>query len=455
MTGAPPASALPPLLAVPPRPQRPLPPLQLLRTAASDTVGIFDEELFDELVVVRRYGIATLAYVSDPAGIRHVLVDRFDDYPRLPLIRRLYEPEMGTGTLATAGPVWWRHRRIAAPTLDRRALAPDAPGLAAAAEAQAEALSGQVGAPMNIEAQVSRIWMDLLNRMVTGGDPRGLPILAWLAKVPRKPKALDLMPMPAWLRDRLSPARQSPERQALRAALRGLVEERMAEGYAGPQDLLWRLARATDRETGERLPLDEVRDEASALMGAGEATIRALTWIWYLLGLHPEVEARVHAELDAVLGEAPIAPDHLRGLVYTRHVLDEVMRLYPPIPIVPRQARRRDTICGRAIPRGTIVIVAPWIVHRHRKLWSEPERFDPDRFTEARSRDRPRFAHIPFSVGPGMCSGSHFASMQMLILVAALARRYRFRLVPDVPVSPFGGISLHPRGGLWVVPDRR
>ncbi len=444
-----------PELAVPARPQRPLPPLDLLKTAISNTLGMFDEALFDELVVVRRYGPVAVAYISDPAGIRHVLVDHFDDYPRLPVIRRLYAAQIRTGSLATSGPVWWRHRRIAASALDRRAVTPEVPAYAAAAEAEAEALAGQMGAPVNIAYQMGNMSVGLLHQMAMSGDPRGVPILAWLSKVPGKPRPLDVLPMPDWLRDLISPARLSPERAALRETLTSLVAERLADGYDGPRDLLWRIAHATDRATGQRLPLDEACDEAASQLAAGDATIGALSWIWYLLALHPEVEGRLHAELDAVLGDSPIHADHLRKLVYTRRVLDEVSRLYPSVPVTPRHALKQDVICGHKIPRGATIMIAPWVVHRHRKLWSEPDAFDPDRFTEERSRDRPHFAHIPFIVGPGTCSGSYFAMLEMLILVAALARRYRLRLVPGMPVTPHGAMTLQPRGGLWMTVERR
>lgn len=444
-----------PHLAAPARPRHPLPPYDLLKMIVHDTIGIFDEELFEELVVVRRYGPATAAFISDPAGIRHALVDHFDDYPRMPVIRRLYAAQIGTGSLGTSGPVWWRHRRIAASAIDRRAVTLEVPAVAAAAEAAAEAMAEKIGAPINIAFEVGNILTGLLHQMAMSGDPRGLPILAWLSKVPGKPKALDLMPMPEWLRGLVSPVRLSPERAALRDTLGAMMAERVADGYDGPRDLLWRIAHATDRETGERLPPDEARDEAASQMAAGDATVGTLSWIWYLLALHPAVEARLHAELDAVLGDSPIHADHLRQLVYTRRVLDEVLRLYPSVPIIPRQSRKADVICGHKIPAGAAIFISPWVVHRHRKLWSEPEVFDPDRFTDERSRDRPRFAHMPFNVGPGTCSGSHFALAEMLILVAALGRRYRFRMIPDVPVVLHGGITLQARGGLWVSMERR
>ena len=441
---------------MPLRPKQQLSGLEFLRTAATNTLGMFDEALFEEPVAVRRYGPIALAFVSEPAGIKQVLVDKFADYPRLPVIRRLYAAEIGTGTLATTGEIWSRHRRIAAPTLDRRAIAPDIPGLITAAEIAAKAFDdGPLGAPVNVEARVAQMWLGLLNQMVTGGDPRGVPILTWLGKVPRKPRALDLLPMPAWLRNVVSPAKQSPERAALREQLLGLIRERLAEGYGGPQDLLWRIAHGNDRQTGQPLPLVEMRDEASSQLAAGEASVRALTWIWYLLALHHEVADRLHTELDVVLGGEALCADHLKQLVYTRQVLDEVIRLYPPIPLIVRQAQRSDVIGGLNVPRRAIVIVSPYVVHRHRRLWNEPDAFDPDRFQEDRSADRPRFAYIPFSAGPGVCTGSSFAITQMLIVIAALARRYRFKLASDAPIAPFGGISLQPRGGLWMTLERR
>lgn len=446
----------PPLLPVPPRPKKRLPSLAMLRTAASNTLAIFDERLFDDLVVIRRYGPVSVAFVSDPAGIRQILVDNFANYPRLAVIRRLFAAEIRTGTLATSGEIWARHRRVAGPTLDRRALAPELPALMALTEAAAEAFDdGLAGERFNIQDRMSRLWLHGLNSIVTGGDPAALPILRWLSKVPRKPQAIDLLPMPDWLRDRISPARQSPERALLRDQLRDMIVDRQKDGYRGGRDLLWRLAHAVDRQTGRTLPLDEVTDEASSQLSAGEASVSALTWIWYLLALHPRVEARLHAELDAVLGHDELRPEHLKALVYTRQVLDEVIRLYPPIPLIVRQARRSDVVAGHRIPRNAIVVVAPFVVHRHRKLWTEPERFDPDRFGAQDRAGRPSLSYIPFSAGPGNCPGTVLATQQLTIVLAALARRYRFRLASDDPVRPFGAISLKPRGGLWVTAERR
>lgn len=456
-TGASDAAVMPsPILASPPRPPRPLSTIPFLRTVTANTVAICDEALFDEWVVVRRYGFVPTVFVNDPAAIRRVLVDAAQDYPRHPAIRRLYAAEIGTGTIASDGEVWERHRRVAAPTVDRRAIAADLPALIELAEASATGLDARIGGePFDIEAVMNGLATDLLNRIMTGGDLRGLPILAWLSKVPRRPRLLDILPMPVWMTDIVSSARPPPERVALREGLLALLKERLDPAYVGPRDLLWRLAHAVDRDSGQPLPLPEARDEASSLVTAGDATVRALTWTWYLLALHPGAEARLHAELDATLGGAPLRPDLMRELSYTRRVMDEVLRLYPPIPVIVRKALRTDTLCGQRVPRGAAVFVMPWVVQRHRKLWTEPEVFDPDRFDSGIAGDRPRFAYIPFSAGPRTCTGASLAISQMLIVVAAFARRYRFRLVPGVEVKPRGGITLKPRGGLRMTLERR
>ena len=177
-----------------------------------------------------------------------------------------------------------------------------------------------------------------------------------------------------------------------------LIDARRVADYAGPHDLIWRLIHLRDRKTGETLPRDEVRDEAASVIAGGVSpTVRALTWIWYLLALNPHVEERLHAEIDAVLRSGPLAPSQLAQLNYTRRVIDETMRLYPPIPGILREAASADTICGHHVRPHSAIAILPWVVHRHRRLWSEPERFDPDRFTPENAATRPRVAYVPFA----------------------------------------------------------
>lgn len=453
------SEAAAPIPAMAPRPPRPLSTWNLLKSLYSGTLSALDEELFDELVVSRGYGIGggvKACFVSDPAGVKQVLVENFDNYPRVPTIRRLFEAEIGTGTLGSEGETWRRHRRVATPTVDARAVRKDVPGLIEVAEAQAKILAKRGAAgPVDMEWEANRILTHMVNLSASGGDKRALQILKWLSKVPRKPRPMDIVPKPEWLSKLLVRRKGDADLVEADAMLHRLVKERRTDGYSGPQDLLWRLAHTPDRQTGELLSDVETRDEAASLLAAGDATVRSLTWIWYLLALYPDVEARLHAELDEVLGGRKPRPEDFDRLPYTARVLDEVMRLYPPIPVMVRKAKAADEVCGHRVPRGTIVAVLPYVIHRHRKLWSDPDRFDPDRFLPENRRGRPKLAFMPFAIGPRVCPGNSTASVNLMISIVALARRFRFRRATDTPVTLLGGISLQPRGGLPMTVERR
>jgi cytochrome P450 len=181
-----------------------------------------------------------------------------------------------------------------------------------------------------------------------------------------------------------------------------------------------------------------------------------LTWVWYLLATHPSVERQLHAEVDQVLsGRAPTAED-LPRLVTVRQVLDETMRLYPPLPVmILRRAAAADVVCGRPIPKRSIVAIMPWVLHRHNKLWRDPDRFDPGRFTPDEVAARSRYSYLPFGIGPHVCVGASLAVMQLVVAVAVLAQRFRFRVVPGHRVEPTAWINLRPSRGIRMTLEPR
>jgi cytochrome P450 len=241
----------------------------------------------------------------------------------------------------------------------------------------------------------------------------------------------------------------------LDAVVARLIAER--EAQPGGSDLLSRLIAARDAETGIGMSAKEVRDQVVTIFVAGhETTAAAMAWIWYLLSQHPAEEALLHAELDTVLaGRAPSHED-LPRLPYTRMVIDEAMRLYPPAPgTSTRMALEADEICGVKIPKGAFVCVVPWITHRHKSLWDRPERFEPERFSKAASEGRPRFAYIPFGAGPRVCIGASLATTEMVLVLASLAQRYRLTLAPGHQVEIHHQITMRPKGGLPMIVTRR
>ena len=457
MTAADTQSPLPPLPAMPRRPSRRLPTLRLLRVAQQNSLAACDEELFEELFVERCLFGQRFFVVSDPDGIRRIMQDNIDNYPRLTWLRRVFEFASGSGMLHAEGEPWRRHRRLINPTLDPRALLPDGPMLIELAEEMAHRLAAM---PPGIEIDVHNALRHLITisagHVFAGLDRSIDPIIDRVGQYPGRYGAIDVIPTPGvlrpldrWRKTRIEAARSAP-------VLDRLIAERRDPDYAGRRDLLWRLVNVRDRETGAGLTRDELHDEILTLGNTAITTLRALPWVWYLLATHPWAERRLHAELDQVLGNGPPGVRDLAKLTWLRQVLDEAMRLYPPLPImVLRRAAADDTVCGRRIPRGSVVLIMPWVVHRHRKLWHDPDRFDPERFTPEAIAGRSRYAYLPYAIGPHVCVGASMATLQLTVAVAVLARHFRFRLVPGRPVEPTAWTNIRPRDGMWMTLEPR
>jgi cytochrome P450 len=238
-----------------------------------------------------------------------------------------------------------------------------------------------------------------------------------------------------------------------------MVQNRRAQLAAGQQpddDLLTMLLEARDPESGDGMSDAQIRDEIITLLIAGHETVAsALTWCWYLLAQHPEQLARLQEELDGVLdGRRPTIAD-LAQLPLTRAIFDETLRLYPPAWIITRRAIAADKLGDGEIPANGLILISPYVVHRHPGFWPEPEQFKPDRFLPGASDGRPRFAYIPFGGGLRLCIGDQFALTEAQLIIAEVARRGRLALVPDQKVVMEPLVTLRPQHGLWMIWQRR
>jgi cytochrome P450 len=260
---------------------------------------------------------------------------------------------------------------------------------------------------------------------------------------------LQRLPIP-----RLRRGRQARER--LDAIIYGLIRERRASlGDRG--DLLSMLLMAQDDEDKGRGMTDrQVRDEAMTIFLAGhETTANALTWTWYLLSQSPDVERRLHDEIDLVLGGSLPTVADVERLPYTMRIVTESMRLYPPAWLLGRRAVNEYRINGYHVPPRSIIVMSQWIVHRDSRHYPDPERFDPDRWTPAFKASLPRFAYFPFGGGPRQCIGESFAWMELVLLVATIAQRWSFDLVPGHPVVPQAAVTLRPKHGMKMIASAR
>ncbi len=399
--------------------------------------------------------------VNEPQAIKHVLLDNAGNYVRADIARRLLEPGLGRGLLTSEGERWRKHRRIMAPSFDHRSIIGYAPIMTEIASGLADQWDRlPEGAELDVAAAMMHVTLHIISRAMFSSDSDDIVdtvergVARYQSSV--RPGLLDLLGAPDWLARLASPGRGRGILNDFDKAIDRLLAAREHAGDAQPKDLLARLIAARDEETGGGMTSQEVRDQVVTIFMAGhETTALALTWTWYLLSQHPAAEARLHGELDAVLGGRPPRHEDLARLPYARMVIEESMRLYPPAHTISRQAVGDDAVLGHRIPAGSAIIIAPWLLHRKPALWSDPLRFDPERFSSQMSAQRHRFAYIPFGAGPRICIGMAFAMAEAVLILAAIAQRYRLRLKAGHPVEPQGLITLRPRYGMRMHLERR
>jgi cytochrome P450 len=389
--------------------------------------------------------------ITNPADVRHVLQDNARNYHKSPLYSKL-RMSLGNGLLTSEDEFWLRQRRIAQPAFHRQRIAALASVMADAARntaAEWQAIASRREA-VDIGDEMMRLTRIVVLRALLGAD-----LGPYTASIDHAWTVINQhIGESFWSLGLVDTFRTSKrtEFEAARVVLRGAVDHVISQRRRTPsqdEDLLSMLLTARDDETGEAMTDEQLRVEVTTFLLAGqETTSLALTWTWYLLSQHVWAQRRLEEELDTVLAGRPVEYSDLSNLRYTRMVIDEAMRLYPPAWGFSRQAMADDRLGGFRLPRGWLAFVIPYVLHRLPALWPNPERFDPDRFLPERSVDRPKFVYLPFGAGPRQCIGNHFALIEAHLIVATLAQRYRLHLVPGHRVEPWALITLRPRFGM-------
>lgn len=393
--------------------------------------------------------------VSDPQGVKRVLLDNVANYPKTQMETEMLGAIVGEGLLVSQGEKWKSHRRLMSPSFDFRSILSYAPAMVAAAESFTNAWSQRSDrAPVDIAEEMTNLTLRVISNTMFSADGEILGELVD-SSLRRMGEAidfnlLDIMPVIGPPRMKRKMARIHANFLTMDATMQKLIQARGTVEGRPPHDLLDRLIAARDGETGTRLTNDEVRDEVVIIFLAGhDTTALALTYTWYLLSQHPEVESKLHAELARVLAGRTPTYDDLAKLPYTKMVIEEAMRLYPPAPgLSNRAVLEDDEVAGVKIPKGAQVAVIPWVIHRHRLLWDNPETFDPERFSPERSQGRHRFAYLPFGGGPRVCIGMALALVEAQLILATIAQRFRLTLIPDQIIVLQHRITMRPRDGI-------
>lgn len=394
--------------------------------------------------------------VMEPGAIRHMLLDRLEDYPKSRATKSLLKPAIGESLFIAEGAHWRWQRRAAAPAFSHRNIASLAPMMSAAAERSCDRVAATVGQPVDMMDEMVRATFEVISDVTFSGDGQfdaeavHRAIDAYIAAA-GKISLFDMIGVPDWV--------PRPGRLLTRPVLRqmkGVADQSIAarreSGQRDLPDLLDMLLAGEDPETKRRMNTAELRDNLLTFIVAGhETTALTLAWSLYLCAFDAEVQGRARAEARAVLNGRTATADDIAQLPFVRMIIDEALRLYPPAAILSRTALKADQLCGREVRPGDTVMIPIYALHRHHQLWQDPNAFRPERFADRKSIDR--YAYLPFGDGPRICIGASFAIQEAVIILATLLSRFRFSPQKGREPEPVMILTLRPHGGVWLTAE--
>lgn len=384
--------------------------------------------------------------VNRPDLVRHVLIEAEDQFPKSDLMVQALKPLIGDSIFVSSGATWKRQRDMVDPSLSMMRISRAFPAMEAGVEDCAAGLLKQAdGEAFSLDLMMSHLTADIICRTVfstglaEGAAHEVFEAFTIFERSVAQVEIRRLVMDKAW-----TEVPQKPEVLEACRLIRGHIGALLDQSGRNFDDIASALSLAKDSD-GQGFTREELIDQLGVLFLAGhETSASALTWVFYILAAQREFVDRIRKEVREICGEGPITFEHTKKLSFTRNVFREAVRLYPPITFLPRVALQDCKIGERNIKRGALVIVAPWVLHRHEKYWHEPDRFDPDRFSTSRESDITPGAYIPFGIGPRICSGAAFASIEAVLIIARLVRDFDFHLDDAASVRPAARLTTRP-----------
>jgi len=430
----------------PPRASEHMSALGRLAAIRHNAIASWSQRAYEDDIVKGRFFNHASYTLNAPDAIRHVLIDNADNYTRTATGIRVLRPMLGEGLLLAEGRAWKHQRRTLAPAFTPRAVATLVPHMLSATDEVVADLRSRAGSPVDLRESMQHLALEIAGRtmfsfeMGTHGRALREFVIEYGTRL-ASPRFLDLLLPLGW------PTPQDVARALFRRRwtrfIGELIAARRAAGKshgAPPRDLFDLMVAARDPETGEAFSDDQLGDQVATMILAGhETTATALFWALYLLALDPAAQQRLAHEARAVGGDAP----EFERLPFTRAVLDETLRLYPPAFLIAREATGPDQVAGLPVRKRDVMLVAPWLLHRHEKLWTDPNAFVPARFLPG-APPPDRFAYLPFGVGPRVCIGAHFALVEATLALAKIVGAFRIELIDPEPVMPIGIVTTQP-----------
>lgn len=446
------------------RPAAPIPPAEPLgllagvKTLLDNPLAAISARAYEAPMLEINRLRRPLLLVNHPAAIEHILLTNAENYRKSEQQRRRLEPALGEGLLTAEGDAWKRARRITAPLFTPKAIASLSEIMQSAASYMVDRwiVRSEPGRPLDLVVEFDRLTLDIAVRAMLSRDslPEQTELLRSVATYMETIGRIDLasiLGLPEWI-PTLNRLRAEPALRSIRRIIASLLHEAETRTGRANVDLLDRLINARDPATAAPLSRKETADHLLTFLAAGfETTSNGLCWLFYLLALHPEAARQVRDELGQVLKGTPVTREHMDRLPSTLAVINETLRLYPPAPFIGREALGDDEICGQTIKAGAQILISPWIVHRHRSLWSRPEAFRPERFMDGRRDNLQKGAFIPFGLGPRICIGQGFAMMEIVTALAEILPHFDLKLDPQAKIVPQAYVTLRPRHGMKVI----
>lgn len=430
---------------------KPLGVFGTFKAARQNLLSIIPEIATRQPIVSGKVGIRW-HMLMDPDGLRRVLLERLDDYPKSNTTKSLMRPAIGHSMFLAEGAEWRWQRRAAAPVFTHRNISNLAPLMSLAAERAVQRFEGAGKRAVDAYDKMITTTFEVISDVTFSGgsfdrDEVHQAIEQYINEAGRV-SIMDILGFPDWI--------PRPERVAGRRKLRDMhglansvIEERQNRGSEGVPDLLDLLLEGEDPETKQRMSLDQLRDNLMTFIVAGhETTALTLSWAIYLMARYPEHQKRARQEAQTVLNGRIAGADDVPNLPFIRQVIDETLRLYPAAAIISRTAMAPDTLCGREVRPKDSVIIPIYALHRSHVLWDNPDAFDPSRFENPKSVKR--YSYLPFGDGPRICIGASFALQEAVIILASLLSRFEFEMVAGKEPELEMIFTLRPKGGVWV-----
>jgi cytochrome P450 len=391
--------------------------------------------------------------LADPAGMKQVMLDRLENYPKSEIMRRMLRPAIGNSLFNADGADWKWQRQAVSPVFTHRNVVALAPAMTATAERCCQKLAAN-GGRTELVSEMLTATFDVICDVALSGREHfdsatfGKAITQYFRTAGRA-SLLDFLGFPQWF-PRPGELLAATSVHTMHEMVANAIEARRKETCRHADDLLNHMLAARDPETGQKMSKEELIHNMQFFIVAGhETTALTLSWALYLLAHANDWQEKVRTEVRAQLGGRAAGPQDLQAMPLVEQVLEETMRLYPPVGLLARTALKSEQLCGRPIQPNDIIFLATWALHRHELLWDKPAHFDPARFAPDRRSGLNKYQYLPFGAGPRICVGANFAMMQAQIILASLIQSFQFRPASPSP-RPVMMMTVRPEPGIFL-----